>query len=103
MEKVYRSLCIWIQNRKKIVKNRKWKKSIEVHAYYTPHPTTYFRYSKHTSCRDLVHAALFSKDFPKVPLHEAVGMAASASAETGLDVDEMDVEDLEDLGELKKR
>ena len=29
-------------------------------------------------------------------------MAASASAETSLDVDEMDVEDLEDLGELKK-
>ena len=29
-------------------------------------------------------------------------MAASASAETGLDVDEMDVEDLEDLGELKE-
>ena len=49
-----------------------------------------------------MHAALFSKDFSKVPLHEAVVMAASASAETGLDVDEMDVEDLEDLGELKK-
>ena len=49
-----------------------------------------------------MHAALFSKDFPKVPSHEAVGMAASASAETGLDVDEMDVEDLEDLGKLEK-
>ena len=43
-----------------------------------------------------------SKDFPEVPSHEAVGMAASASAETSLDVDEMDMEDLEDLGELKK-
>ena len=28
-----------------------------------------------------MHAALFSKDFPEVPSHEAVGMAASASAE----------------------
>ena len=46
-------------------------------------------------------AAPFSKDFPEVPLHEAVGMAASASAETGLDVDEMELEDLEDLGEMK--
>ena len=26
-------------------------------------------------------AALFSKDFPEVPSHKAVGMAASASAE----------------------
>ena len=47
-------------------------------------------------------AALFSKDFLEVPLHEAVGMAASASVETGLDVDEMDVEGLEDLEEMKK-
>ena len=46
-------------------------------------------------------AALFSKDFLEVPLHEAVGMAASASAENGLDVDEMELEDLEDLGEMK--
>ena len=46
-------------------------------------------------------AALFSKDFLEVPSHEAVGMAASASAETGLDVDEMELEDLEDLGEMK--
>ena len=43
-------------------------------------------------------AALFSKNFPEVPLHEAVGMAASAATETGLDVDEMELEDLEDLG-----
>ena len=49
-----------------------------------------------------MHAALFSKHFPKVPSYEDVGMAASASAETSLDVDEMDVEDLEDLGELNK-
>ena len=42
-------------------------------------------------------AALFPK-FSRGPSHEAVGMAASASAETGLDVDEMELEDLEDLG-----
>ena len=48
-----------------------------------------------------MQAALFSKEFPEVPSHEAVGMAASASAETGLDVDEMELEDLEDLGEMK--
>ena len=48
-----------------------------------------------------MQAALFSKDFPEVPLHEAVGMAVSASADTGLDVDEMELEDLEDLGEMK--
>ena len=34
-------------------------------------------------------AALFLKEFLEVPSHEAVGMAASASAETGLDVDEI--------------
>ena len=28
-----------------------------------------------------MHAVLFSKDFLEVPSHEAVGMAASASAE----------------------
>ena len=28
-----------------------------------------------------MHAALFSNDFPEVQSHEAVGMAASASAE----------------------
>ena len=33
------------------------------------------------SRHDLVRAALFSKDFPEVPSHEAVGLAASASAE----------------------
>ena len=44
-----------------------------------------------------MHAALFSKDFPEVPSHEAVGMAASASAETDLDVEDVD---LEDLGEM---
>ena len=38
-------------------------------------------YSKHTSKHDLVHAVLFSKDFPEVPSHEAVGMAASTSVE----------------------
>ena len=48
-----------------------------------------------------MRAALFSKNFPEVPSHETVGMAASASAETGLDVDEMELEDLEDLGEMK--
>ena len=48
-----------------------------------------------------MQAALFSKEFPEVPSHEAVGMAASASAETSLDVDEMELEDLEDLGEMK--
>ena len=37
----------------------------------------------HTNIQDvtLVRAALFSKDFPEVPTHEAVGLAASTSAE----------------------
>ena len=48
-----------------------------------------------------MQAALFSKDFLEVPSHEAVGMPASASAETSLDIDEMELEDLEDLGEMK--
>ena len=55
------------------------EKSIEIHAYYTPN-TPYCRGTR-TSKRDLVHAALFSKDFPEVPSHEAVGMAALASVE----------------------
>ena len=38
-------------------------------------------YFKHTSRHDLVHASLFSKNFPEVPSHKAFGMAASASAE----------------------
>ena len=33
------------------------------------------------SRHDLVRAAVFSKDFPEVPSHEAVGLAASTSAE----------------------
>ena len=58
MKKVYRSSCI----------------------LYSKH-NLFQGYSKHTSRHDLVCTALFSKDFPEVPSHEAVGMAASASAE----------------------
>ena len=51
MEKVYRS-CVYgykiVTNHKEIIKNCKWKKSIAVHAYYTPHPTTYFRDTRNT-------------------------------------------------------
>ena len=45
-----------------------------------------------------MHAALFSKDFPEVPSHEAVGMAASASAEKDLEVEDVDLEDLGEMG-----
>ena len=36
-------------------------------------------YSKHTSRCDLVWAALFARDYPEVPSHEAVVVATSAS------------------------
>ena len=71
--------------------------------HHTPHPTTYFRDTQNTH-QEVIWCMLpsFLRDFPEVQSHEALGMTASASAESGLDVDEMDVEDLVDLGELEK-
>ena len=54
---------IYIKNRKKIVKNCKWKKSIEVHAYYTPHPTTYFRDTRNTHHAEIWYMLPY---FPKI-------------------------------------